>query len=96
MESIMQELLTILTSSSAQIESTTYLQTMLQELRSSQDIHARGMAGIDPSGFQSQERPELQAVREALLSGDKLKAIKLYRSIYGVSLKEAQDALDVL
>jgi ribosomal protein L7/L12 len=36
------------------------------------------------------------AIREALLSGDKMKAIKLYRSVYGVGLKEAQDALDAL
>ena len=33
---------------------------------------------------------------EALLSGDKIKAIKLYRSIYGVGLKEAKDALDAM
>jgi ribosomal protein L7/L12 len=43
-----------------------------------------------------QERPEMGAIREALLSGDKMKAIKLYRSVYGVGLKEAQDALDAL
>ena len=36
------------------------------------------------------------AIREALLSGDKLKAIKLYRSVYGVGLKEAQDALNAM
>jgi len=31
-----------------------------------------------------------------LLSGNKLKAIQLYRSLYGVGLKEAQDALDAM
>ncbi len=43
-----------------------------------------------------QERPEMQAIRAAWLAGDKLKAIQLYRSVYGVGLKEAQDALEAL
>ena len=59
------------------------IQNMLQELQR------------DPE-TPSQERPEMRAIREALLSGDRMKAIKLYRSVYGVSLKEAQDALDTL
>ena len=47
---------------------------------------ARGMAGA----------PEVGAIREALLSGNKINAIKIYRSIYGVGLKEAKDAVDAM
>ena len=67
------------------------MQTMLQELRLSPGINTAGsnLAAVTP-----QERLEIGAIREALLSGDKLKAIKLYRSVYGVGLKEAQEALD--
>jgi len=88
MEILMQQLLTILTTSRADGERTMQMQTMLQELRFS--------PGINPAAFTPQERPEIGAIREALLSGDKLKAIKLYRSVYGVGLKEAQDALNAM
>ncbi len=44
----------------------------------------------------SAPRHIIGAIREALLSGDKMKAIKLYRNVYGVGLKEAQDALDAM
>lgn len=47
---------------------------------------ARGMSGP----------PEIGAIREALLSGNKINAIKIYRSIYGVGLKEAKDAVDAM
>ena len=55
-------------------------------------MHQDGGVG----GTERVERPEIGAIREALLSGDKLKAIKLYRSVYGVGLKEAQDALNAM
>lgn len=84
LESMMQQLLTILTTSGAtstgeQIQ----MQNMLRELQ-------------DATGFSSQDRPEMAAIREALLAGDKIKAIKLYRGVYGVGLKEAKDAIDVM
>ena len=82
MESLMRQLLTML-STGASTGERTHIQHMLQELR--------GNPELSP-----QERPEMGAIREALLSGDKMKAIKLYRSVYGVGLKEAQDALDAL
>ena len=88
METLMQQLLTILTTSRADGERTMQMQTMLQELRLS--------PGINPAAVTPQERPEIGAIRQALLSGDKLKAIKLYRSVYGVGLREAQDALDAM
>jgi len=86
-------LLTTLTTSRAEGERTMQMQTMLQELRPSPGINP---AGIKPPAATPQERPEIRAIREALLSGDKMKAIKLYRSIYGVGLKEAQDALNAM
>lgn len=64
------------------------METMMQEVL----IHV----GINPVAVLPQERPEIEAIREALFSGDKMKAIKLYRSFYGVSLKEAQDAINAM
>ncbi len=44
------------------------------------------------------ELPEFRApsddIHAALLAGNKIKAIKLYRELYGVGLKEAKDAID--
>lgn len=36
------------------------------------------------------------AIRQALLAGNRLKAIQLYRSLYGCSLQEAQAAIEVM
>jgi len=52
--------------------------------------------GIDPAEITPQEPPETQAIRDALLSGDKIKAIKLYRALYGVGLKEGKEAIDAM
>jgi ribosomal protein L7/L12 len=93
METLMQQLLTILTSSRANVERTMQMETMLQELRLDPDIHT---AGINAGAIPPQERPEIRAIRDALLSGDRMKAIRLYRGLYGVGLKEAQDALDTM
>jgi ribosomal protein L7/L12 len=72
------------------------METMMQEVLIHLGIHTRGTAGINPVAVPPQERPEIRAIREALSSGDKIKAIKLYRSFYGVSLKEAQDAINTM
>ncbi len=54
--------------------------------------------GMDPAEFLPQEmlqNPALNpAIREALLRGDKIKAIKLYREQYGGGLEEAKEAID--
>jgi ribosomal protein L7/L12 len=84
MEATMQKLLTILTTSSSENQRTIQMQTLLQELY------------IDPANMTPQGPLEIGAIREALLSGDKIKAIKLYRSLYGVGLKEARDAIDAM
>jgi ribosomal protein L7/L12 len=77
MESMMQQLLTILATSHDSVGQSTQLQRLQQELAPS-----------------PQQSPQLQAIRDAMMAGDKLKAIKLYRELYGVDLKTAQDALN--
>ena len=72
------------------------MEAWMQEVLIHLGIHTAGTAGINPVAVPPQERPEIGAIREALRLGDKMKAIKLYRSLYGVSLKEAQDALDAM
>jgi len=62
----------------------------------SPDIYMTNMVGINPVAVRREERPEMEAIRKALLSGNRIKAIQLYRSVYGVSVKEAQDALDAM
>jgi ribosomal protein L7/L12 len=84
METLMQQLLTVLENSGSLYSGERIqMQNMLQELQGNPE-------------FRSQERPEMEAIRQALLSGNKITAIKLYRSVYGVSLKEAQDALSAM
>lgn len=51
---------------------------------------------INPAEVMPPEPPEIKAIREALLAGDKLKAIKLYRNLYNVGLQEAQDAINAM
>ena len=82
METLMRQLLNMLSPGTSTGERI-QIQNMLQELQRN--------PAVPP-----QERPEMGAIREALLSGDRMKAIKLYRSVSGVGLKEAQDALDAL
>ena len=72
------------------------MEALMQEVLIHLGIHTEGAAGINPVAVPPQERPEIGAIRQALLSGNKMKAIQLYRSLYGVSLKEAQDALDAM
>ena len=94
MEALMQQLLLTLTSSNAHADQYRHMQGMLQTLRADSDTYAAGAAGGNPAAIPSQVRPEMAAIRQELLAGNKLKAIQLYRNLYGVGLKEAQDALD--
>lgn len=52
--------------------------------------------GVDPAEVTPQEPPEDRAIWEALLSGNKIKAIQIYREVYGVGLKAAKDAIDAM
>ena len=72
------------------------METMMQEVLIHLGIHTRGTAGINPVAVSPEERPEIPGIREALLSGDRMTAIKLYRSAYGVSMKEAIEALNAM
>lgn len=93
-EKLMQQLLLTLTSSHAHMEQTQILRNILQELRSDSNVHTAET--ISPVTGIPQERPEIAAIRQALLSGNKLKAIQLYRSLYGVGLQEAQNAINAM
>lgn len=52
--------------------------------------------GIDPAEFLPQQSQDNQAIWSALMAGNKILAIKLYREQYGVGLKEAKDAIDAM
>jgi hypothetical protein len=107
MEGMMYQLLGILSSTGLDRNQYEHIQAMLQALRSSPDFHEGSMvatpggypsqaAGGAPGGFPQQERPELAAIRAAALAGDKIKAIKLYRELYGVDFKTAEAAVQTL
>lgn len=87
-EALMQQLLLTLTSSQAHVDQYRQMQAMLQELREGSDMYA---ASGNPG---APERPEIAAIRRELLAGNKLRAIQLYRELYGVSVQEAKNALD--
>jgi ribosomal protein L7/L12 len=93
LERLLQQLLYTLMSSNSQMDQIRRMETLLQELRSSSDMST---AAASPVTVAQQERPEMAAIRQALLSGNKLKAIQLYRSAFNTGLKEAQDAIDAL
>jgi large subunit ribosomal protein L7/L12 len=52
--------------------------------------------GIDPAEVEPQAPPLDPGIREALLKGNKILAIKLYREETGLGLKEAKDYIDAL
>ena len=90
-ERLMQQLLYTLMSSNSPVDQSRRMETMLQELHGSSDPHT---AAPNPVTVAQQDRPEMAAIRQALLSGNKLKAIRLYRSAFNAGLKEAQDAIE--
>jgi len=91
MERLMQQLLSIQTTSGAQVDKMAQMQSMAQELLQGSNIQN---PASNPSPVAPQEHPEMGAIRQALLAGNKMKAIQLYRSLYRCSLQEAQAALD--
>ena len=50
--------------------------------------------GINPAEIEAQMPPQQRAIQDALLAGDKLKAIMLYRQAYGGGIQEASDAIE--
>lgn len=95
METMMEQLLTILSTSGSEMQRVKRMQTMVQELHDGRGIHTAGTADINLPAVTPPERPLNRAIQEALLAGDNLKAIKLYRELYGVSLQEAAGALRI-
>jgi ribosomal protein L7/L12 len=67
----------------------------LAEAREAVEEMARNEYTKPPSGVRNQDNPVLEGRIKSLLSkGKKLDAVKIYRAEYGVSLKEAQDAVE--
>jgi ribosomal protein L7/L12 len=52
--------------------------------------------GVDPGEFAPQEEHDMTPITAALLAGNKILAIKLYRETFNVGLKEAKDAIDAM
>lgn len=96
-EAMIQQLLTILSTSHDSVGQMTQLQLLQQQLQGNPNNYATGPAGFGSAGVTpgapAQEPPQLQAIRAAMMAGDKIKAIRLYRELYGVDMKTAQDAL---
>ncbi len=106
-ETLLDQLLSVLSSSNSEYDRVTHTQALLQELRGSQDAQMGSAAGFAPTGYPQQmggypggnpqqERPEIAAIRAAVRAGNKIEAIKLYRSLYGVGLQEAKVAVDAM
>jgi hypothetical protein len=95
LETMMEQLLTILSNSGSEMQKFQRIQGMLQELHSGQGVHTTSAAGTSLPAVAPPERPLNGAIQAALQKGDNLKAIKLYREIYNVSLQEAAEALNI-
>jgi ribosomal protein L7/L12 len=85
---LMQQLLITMTGSQAHIDQVKHIRAILQELRNDPDTFH-----MEPP-IMTQEPPEMAAIRQALQAGNKILAIKLYRNLYGASLKDAHDAIN--
>lgn len=96
MEHLMQQLIMVQISSQAHSDQVAHMREILQELRNNPaPVSAVPQPGPGPSAPQP-ERPEMAAIRQALLAGDKMKAIQIYRAVYGVGLPEAQAAINAM
>ncbi len=116
-ETLLDQLLSVLSSSHSEYDRATQTQALLQELRGSHDAQMGGgfgptgypqqtggypgaanppQMGGAPGAYPQQERPELAAIRAAVRAGNKIEAIKLYRSLYGAGLQEAKAAVDAM
>lgn len=95
METMMEQLLTILSKSGSEVQKVQQMQTMLQELHSGQGLRATHTVGASQPAAAPPGQPLNEAIQAALQKGDNLKAIKLYRELYGVSLQGAAEALGI-
>ncbi|BCL78748.1 hypothetical protein ccbrp13_12130 [Ktedonobacteria bacterium brp13] len=67
------------------------IEAIMQALVFRLDINPAELVPLEPA-----QPPMPPAIREALLAGNKIKAIKLYRVFYDVGLKEAKAAIDAM
>lgn len=51
---------------------------------------------LDVGGWAGSAEPSLETVQQLIRRGRKIEAIKMYRALSGVGLKEAKDAVDAL
>lgn len=69
--------------------------TSLAEAKAAVEAMARGEAVKPPSGTRDYDNPILEGRLKSLLThGRKVDAVNIYREEYGVSLKQAKDAVD--
>ena len=92
-EALMQKLLYTMMTSQGHAVQIQQIQAILQELRGDPEGH---IAPMYQSVVAPQERPEMAAIRQAVQAGNKIEAIRLYRMLYGVGLKEAKMAIDAM
>lgn len=71
------------------------LETRVRQLEAAMQ-EALTRLGIDPAEFMPQQSQDNQVIWNALMTGNKILAVKLYREQYGVGLKEAKDAVDAM
>ncbi len=76
-------------------ERITRLEARIARLEAKIDAILRHL-GIEAEQVASPPSPEQQELLELLRQGHKLHAIKRYRELYGVGLKEAKDAIEAL
>jgi ribosomal protein L7/L12 len=67
----------------------------LAEAREAVEEMARDELTKPPAGVRNYDDPVLESkIRSLLSKGKKIEAVKIYRAEYGISLKEAKDAVD--
>ena len=67
------------------------IEAIMQALVFRLDINPAELVPLEPA-----QPPMPPAIRKALLAGNKIEAIKLYRAFYDVGLKEAKAAIDAM
>lgn len=74
-------------------ERLTHLESRMRRIESMMQVLLMRL-GINPAEIEAQSPPLPPAIQDALRAGDRLKAIKLYREMYGAGLEEAQRAIE--
>ncbi len=89
LESVTTQLLDLLSHSGSEIDRMNRMQALAGEMEA-----PAGAVPIDPTGApETAPRPLDPDIRNALATGDRLEAIRMYRERNGASLQQAMDAL---